>query len=166
MSKTMSEKVDLDALEAMRTDPQTGKEHPWESLKAAAWRCEAEKAVPALIAELREARTERDRLKSACMTLGQTIKQQCDDIVKITGSQDLIGEDGDGDWESVWDRGIEMRTQLSEARAAVERVRTIHIEEWPGKPYNNCSECVHHEEYESRAEWPCPTIRALDGDAL
>ncbi|MGY5048269.1 hypothetical protein ACWDE0_21955 [Streptomyces sp. 900105755] len=41
------------------------------------------------------------------------------------------------------------------AEAAIARVRALHREE-----YGCCAECTH----ESGVLWPCPTIRALDGE--
>jgi hypothetical protein len=49
-------------------------------------------------------------------------------------------------------------TQLAEMHAAasarIKRVRALHRED-----YGSCAECTH----ESGVPYPCPTIRALDG---
>lgn len=45
---------------------------------------------------------------------------------------------------------------------AIERVREIHMRFWLDEPY--CSECHSYEIDEKYASYPCPTIRALDGD--
>lgn len=45
--------------------------------------------------------------------------------------------------------------QATPAEAALARVRTLHRNE-----YESCAECTH----ESSVSFPCPTIRALDGE--
>lgn len=45
--------------------------------------------------------------------------------------------------------------QATPAEAAIARVRALHCEE-----YGSCAECTH----ESSVSWPCPTIRALNGE--
>lgn len=59
-----------------------------------------------------------ERSKRGGAELGKMIKRQCDDIVKITDSQHLIEEDGDGDWGLVWERGFDMRERLAALTAA------------------------------------------------
>ena len=52
----------------------------------------------------------------------------------------------------------ELRQELDQAEARGKAVRAIHrdlYESMPGAPY--CDSCDR--------DWPCPTIRALDGDA-
>lgn len=46
--------------------------------------------------------------------------------------------------------------QATPAEAAIARVRALHRSE-----YEACSECSTNDRYQ---EWPCPTVRALDGD--
>lgn len=47
-------------------------------------------------------------------------------------------------------------------RLAIERVRKIHTPFWLDEPH--CSECHSYEVDENYALYPCPTIRALDGE--
>ncbi|MHA3724335.1 hypothetical protein ACXR2T_10690 [Leucobacter sp. HY1910] len=79
-----------------------------------------------LISDLADA---LERSKRGGATLGQIIKRQGDDIVKITKSQDLIGDDGDGDWELVWERAFKMRADLDvlEARLPSEEDREVLV---------------------------------------
>ena len=50
----------------------------------------------------------------------------------------------------------------SHANAAIQRVRNLHRQ--INGPYDDltCSECAQDEEY--YPEWPCDTIKALDGE--
>ena len=52
-------------------------------------------------------------------------------------------------------------TQLAEMHAAasarIKRVRALHVQE-----YEACSSCSTNDRYQ---DWPCPTIRALNGEA-
>lgn len=45
--------------------------------------------------------------------------------------------------------------QESAQARVIERVRSLHRQE-----YGSCAECTH----ESSVAWPCPTIRALNGE--
>jgi hypothetical protein len=45
--------------------------------------------------------------------------------------------------------------QATPAEVAVDRVRELHRNE-----YESCVECTH----EFGVSWPCPTVRALDGE--
>jgi uncharacterized protein with PIN domain len=50
----------------------------------------------------------------------------------------------------------------NELLEAIERVRKIHTPFWLDEPH--CSECHSYEVDENYASYPCPTIRALDGE--
>ena len=91
--------------------------------------------VDALIDYSDALREALERSQRGGATLGEIIKQQCEDIVKITRSEDLILPDGDGDYETVWERAFKMRADLAAleaatrerdaAVAAIERVRDV-----------------------------------------
>ncbi len=53
----------------------------------------------------------------------------------------------------------------TEAEARIKAVRELHVPDRPLDKYPDCAECTIHGYCEDDApvEWPCPTIRALDG---
>jgi len=53
---------------------------------------------------LREVTDERDRLKRGGAELGKSLVFWMNLAVEVSGSQDCIDEDGDGDWELVAER--------------------------------------------------------------
>lgn len=73
--------------------------------------------VDALIDYSDALREALERSQRGGATLGEIIKQQCEDIVKITRSEDLILPDGDGDYETVWERAFKMRADLDALEA-------------------------------------------------
>jgi hypothetical protein len=77
---------------------------------------EARQLVPELVAEI-------ERLQSAGKTLGKIIDDSLRDVLNATGSHDLIGEDGDGDWMAVFERLAELRPARDAALAEVERLQ-------------------------------------------
>lgn len=103
-----------------------------------------------------------DRKQRALDTLARIIEMQQDAVILATDSQDLIGEDGDGDWDAVWDRVRELGEGKRNAEQAVQRVREMHsvipvkvnFDEFTTDYCDFCGD----------QEYPCPTIRALDGD--
>jgi hypothetical protein len=56
----------------------------------------------------------------------------------------------------------EFKGEAHEYKQAIERVRKIHTPFWLDEPH--CSECHSYEVDENYAIYPCPTIRALDGE--
>jgi hypothetical protein len=56
----------------------------------------------------------------------------------------------------------DFKSEAYEYKQAIERVRKIHTPFWLDEPH--CSECHSYEVDENYALYPCPTIRALDGD--
>ena len=145
--------IDLDALQAAAEAATPG---PWtadccsaanmvygpsDSIGVDAVRADAEFIAawnPAValdfLAEYRRVLAELERSKRGGKTLGEMIKQQCDDIVKITDSAHLIDETGDGDWGAVWERGFDMRAQLDSALARIARVESVRPT-WPRGMY-------------------------------
>lgn len=77
---------------------------------------QARELVPELIAEV-------ERLQGAAKTLGKIIEDTLTDVKNATNSQDLIGEDGDGDWMAVFERLAELRPARDAARAEVDRLK-------------------------------------------
>lgn len=51
---------------------------------------------------------------------------------------------------------IQLAEMHAAASARIKQVRTLHQQE-----YNTCDWCTTNDRY---VEWPCPTIRALDGE--
>jgi hypothetical protein len=56
----------------------------------------------------------------------------------------------------------EFKGEAHKYKQAIERVRKIHTPFWLDEPH--CSECHSYEVDENYASYPCPTIRALDGE--
>lgn len=64
--------------------------------------------------------TELDRAADAIHLLGRIIEQWGTDIVRIASAEDLLTEDGDGDWELVWDRLEAVRIERDRLRALLD----------------------------------------------
>jgi hypothetical protein len=70
---------------------------------------------------------ELERTKRGAQTLGRIIERHGRAIVEATGAHDLINEDGDGDWEVVFERLAELRPARDRARQSAQaRAETIH----------------------------------------
>ena len=120
----------------------------------------------------REAEAERDAARGYISDL-ETAVQSRNDVIKhrdarIKAVQDLIDQTEAGVKRLSWANGHaadkyatdmeELRQELAQADARIRAARAIHrdlYESMPGFPY--CDSCDR--------DWPCPTIRALDGDA-
>ncbi|MNW60191.1 hypothetical protein D3C74_381550 [compost metagenome] len=74
---------------------------------------------------LEQAEQAVERKQQALGTLARIIETQQDGVILATDSQDLIGEDGVGDWDAVWDRVAELGEGKSKAEQAVQRVRQV-----------------------------------------
>lgn len=63
--------------------------------------------------------------------------------------------------------GAVLLAEIDRLRAAIERVRALHVPETYntrfGPVLHRCTYCHDHHGYSE--EHPCPTLRALDGDA-
>src|SRR5688572_9278389 len=70
-----------------------------------------------------------ESLQRSCQLLGRIIERDGKNLVELTNSQDIIEEDGDGDWEVVWQRAHEMKAHLERAKAQVARVRAM-AQDW------------------------------------
>ncbi|MGH3651578.1 ead/Ea22-like family protein [Glutamicibacter sp.] len=81
--------------------------------------------VLALLSRLEQAEQQRDSAREACKTLAEVLSKHSEWIVEATDSQDLIGDDGDGDWDVVWDRVAELGEGKRKAEQAVARVREV-----------------------------------------
>ena len=60
-------------------------------------------------------------------------------------------------WTGVCESPEEVVRELKQAQAAIQRVRELHYNTATHHPSGCCSECG--------GTYPCPTVRALDGDA-
>lgn len=120
--------------------------------------------VPELVAEV-------ERLRRGGRELGRIVDRLTDDHLAAIGEKpggDFIDADGDGHWDIVHERLMALRPERDEARAQAERVRELHrpVEIEPSDTI--CAECSNrmpNGRYMPTVEWPCPTIRALDGEA-
>ena len=150
---------------------------------------DAEAEVESLTAALRitgqrrilDLAAERDALREMVRSFGRTIDRWGKLIIEATGSEDITTPDGDGDWEVVEHRLSEVRAEqerltvalrLAQARATdaetearllaakVERVRELHRES-----RGSMSALYPNPICECGKDYPCPTIRALDGEA-
>lgn len=79
-----------------------------------------------------ELEAELEKQKRGGRTLGKTIDRTLKWVIEASNSEDLIGDDGDGDWEIVWDRLFQLRPNLDaaidraeKAEAAIARVITV-----------------------------------------
>ena len=109
--------------------------------------------IVALIAEV-------ERLRRSGATLGLVIEKQCQAALDATGLHDLIDETGDGDWGAVWETVAEMGETCRRLRAQLDAVRALHVPvdaNYYAATVKECCVCP--------GPWPCPTIRALDGEA-
>jgi len=61
------------------------------------------------------------RVKDAAKTLGEMVHMQCDWALDATGLHDVIAEDGDGDWQHVWESLAELRPRAEKAEATIVR---------------------------------------------
>lgn len=107
-------------------------------------------AQPELAARLEQAEQAVERKQEALDTVARIVETQCEAVVLATDSQDLIGGDGDGDWDAVWGRLSELADAKRTAEQAVERVLAL----LPTRPYP----------VRQRYVSACDLYRALDGD--
>lgn len=62
-----------------------------------------------------------EKQKRGGRTLGKAIDRTLKWVIEASNSEDLIGDDGDGDWEIVWDRLFQLRPDLDAANARAEK---------------------------------------------
>lgn len=123
--------------------------------------------------ELEALSREAERLQRGGAELGRIMERHGRWLVDATHSQDVIGEDGDGDWAVVWERlaqlgaradaaevGLaEAEARLRDEEAKLAAIHRLHNEEevrGATARWWQCSEC--HQPV------PCVTVRALDGE--
>lgn len=75
-----------------------------------------------LKAELAAVTADRDAKADACRVMGDIITRQGQWAVEATSSEDVIGDDGDGDWEVVWDRVFDMRRERDRQANALQAI--------------------------------------------
>ena len=66
----------------------------------------------------------------------------------------------------LWNRARAAESRADAAEAAIARVRELHQprpDDYPGA-VRYCSDCLRADEGNPDIEWPCATIRALDGE--
>lgn len=68
-----------------------------------------------------ELEAELEKQKRGGRTLGKAIDRTLKWVIEASNSEDLIGDDGDGDWEIVWDRLFQLRPDLDAANARAEK---------------------------------------------
>ena len=82
-----------------------------------------------------ELEAELEKQKRGGRTIGKAIDRTLKWVIEASNSEDLIGDDGDGDWEIVWDRLFQLRPNLDaaidraeKAEATIARVRAVEAE--------------------------------------
>lgn len=127
--------------------------------------------IPALLSRLEQAEQAVERKQEALDTVARIVETQCEAVALATDSQDLIGEEGDGDWDAVWGRLSELADAKRTAERAVARVREALSEvQTRGENIrakgNNGS--IYQQERAARGEGYLEAtrlaFRALDGD--
>lgn len=91
------------------------------------WTGDSHPAHVALVVEqhnngrIAELEAELEKQKRGGRTIGKAIDRTLKWVIEASNSEDLIGDDGDGDWEIVWDRLFQLRPDLDAANARAER---------------------------------------------
>jgi hypothetical protein len=80
-------------------------------------------AFSAKQAEVARLIEERDRLQRGGAELGRQIERYLTWVLDATAMHDLIDEEGDGDWQLVWERLAELRPELEQVRAELAQQR-------------------------------------------
>ena len=84
------------------------------------------KAVEQIVAARTQAlEAEVDRLKRGGKTLGKSLDYWMRLAQKVTGSDDVIEDDGDGDWGVVAERLTALGSRAEAAEAEVRRLRAL-----------------------------------------
>ena len=149
-------------------DPEReGSTFDWQQITAdAEFVNNARTDVPALLARCRDLEAENEAWQSVVlMTTHETLAAACRTAAVSSAHADLLN--------AVAARMLAMRSWIDgakvdldgydDARAAIDRVRALHVAEWVVIDYVGgyvCRECREPVESE-----PCATIRALDGGA-
>lgn len=100
------------------------------------WGTDTHAAHLALVVEqhtngrIAELEAELEKQKRGGRTIGKAIDRTLKWVIEASNSEDLINDDGDGDWEIVWDRLFQLRPNLEaaidraeKAEATIARVR-------------------------------------------
>lgn len=66
------------------------------------------------------------KLKRGANTLGELHTKTLKWVIEASNSEDLINDDGDGDWEIVWDRLFQLRPELDAATARAEKAEAAN----------------------------------------
>lgn len=79
-----------------------------------------------------ELEAELEKQKRGGRTIGKAIDRTLKWVIEASNSEDLIGDDGDGDWAIVWERLFQLRPNLEaainraeKAEATIARVHEI-----------------------------------------
>ena len=98
-------------------------------------RAERDRAREEVRARDDDAALEVERVKRGARELGRILDQTLNMALDISGRQDVVDADGDGDWGLVWETLAELRPRAEAAEAEVERLtqivarRTAHAEQ-------------------------------------
>lgn len=74
---------------------------------------------------IKELEAELAKLKRGAKTLGEMHTKTLKWVIEASNSEDLIGDDGDGDWEIVWDRLFQLRPELDAALTKLTSIETF-----------------------------------------
>ena len=111
-----------------------------------------------------EQQIDRDRLRAsaesalACGTFDEDV------LSAVPALLDALDQ-AEAELDSWMTRAYEAEKRAWRAEARIKAVRELHVPDRPLDKYPDCAECAIHGYCEDDApvEWPCPTIRALDG---
>lgn len=116
-----------------------------------------------LLAEVDRLTGERDVLKRGGAQLGRIIDRHVEWVLDATDMHDAIDEDGDGDWELIWEKLAALRPDRDQLQARLDKVRALHRKDyWTATMTAYCKECRGLGG--GHILWPCPTIQALEGN--
>ena len=103
-----------------------------DAIEAAALADDGWWSVPvlALVAEVRRLTEESERLKRGGAELGRILDRTLTMALDASGRHDVIEEDGDGDWEIVWETlaGLQPRAESAEAEVGTLRAKVAAVE--------------------------------------
>lgn len=62
------------------------------------------------------------------------------------------------------DRAAELECRCDELTQLVEQIKQLHVKVVAYGPTPYCLECSHAGVYSTRTQWPCPTMKLIEGN--